>query len=80
LRAWLTTPLKKTPGRMDFQRGYFLSNPQGEVEVGSTGDQGSHVFSSFSQANCFIVLAAEQGPLSVGDWVEIEPFNHLLQA
>jgi molybdopterin molybdotransferase len=50
------------------------------VEVGSTGDQGSHVFSSFSQANCFIVLAAEQGPLSVGDWVEIEPFNHLLQA
>jgi len=80
LRARLLTPLKKSRGRMDFQRGYFHSNPQGEIEVSSTGDQGSHVFSSFSSANCFIVLPAEQGPLTAGEWVEIEPFNHLLLA
>ncbi|WP_213991995.1 molybdopterin molybdotransferase MoeA [Sodalis sp. dw_96] len=80
LRARLLTPLKKSPGRMDFQRGYFHSNAQGEIEVSSTGDQGSHVFSSFSAANCFIVLPAEQGPQQAGEWVEIEPFNHLLLA
>lgn len=80
LRARLTTPLKKTPGRMDFQRGFFRYTPGGEAEVGSTGDQGSHVFSSFSRANCFIVLDAGQGPLEAGEWVDIEPFNQLLQA
>lgn len=80
LRARLSTPLKKTPGRMDFQRGVFHSAPTGEIEVGSTGPQGSHVFSSFSRANCFIVLEAEQGPLAAGEWVTIEPFNQLLIA
>ncbi|XBS71035.1 molybdopterin molybdotransferase MoeA [Acerihabitans sp. KWT182] len=80
LRARLLTPLKKTPGRMDFQRGYFRSNAMGDIEVSSTGEQGSHVFSSFSAANCFIVLPAEQGPQPAGVWVEIEPFNHLLLA
>ncbi len=79
LRARALTPLKKQPGRMDFQRGIFHRNARDEMVVASTGHQGSHVFSSFSAANCFIVLAAEQGPVKAGDWVEIEPFNPLLQ-
>ncbi|VTR16890.1 Molybdopterin molybdenumtransferase [Serratia fonticola] len=56
LKARALTPLKKSPGRLDFQRGIFTSNAQGELEVSTTGHQGSHVFSSFSQGNCFIVL------------------------
>jgi molybdopterin molybdotransferase len=78
LRARLLAPLKKTPGRMDFQRGIFYGTPEGGLEVRSTGPQGSHVFSSFNQANCFIVLDAEQGPVAAGESVTIEPFNHLL--
>ncbi|WP_413734558.1 molybdopterin molybdotransferase MoeA [Sodalis sp. RH21] len=77
-RARALTALKKSPDRMDFQRGVFRSNPQGEIEVSSTGPQGSHVFSSFSAANCFIVLEADRGPVAAGEWVTIEPFNHLL--
>lgn len=79
LKARALTPLKKSPGRLDFQRGIFSSNAQGELEVSSTGHQGSHVFSSFSQGNCFIVLERERGSVAAGETVEIEPFNALLR-
>ncbi|PQQ22962.1 molybdopterin molybdotransferase MoeA [Photorhabdus hindustanensis] len=79
LRAKVTTPLKKTPGRMDFQRGIASVNEQGELEVRTTGHQGSHIFSSFNQGNCFIVLERERGRVEVGENVEIELFNHLLK-
>ncbi|HGM5488562.1 TPA: molybdopterin molybdotransferase MoeA [Serratia fonticola] len=79
LKARALTPLKKSPGRLDFQRGIFSSNGQGELEVSSTGHQGSHVFSSFSQGNCFIVLERERGSVAAGETVEIEPFNALLR-
>ncbi|AIN18948.1 molybdenum cofactor synthesis domain protein [Yersinia rochesterensis] len=78
LKAKTITKLKKTPGRLDFQRGVFSTNAQGELEVRTTGHQGSHVFSSFSQANCFIVLERERGSVNVGEFVEIELFNGLL--
>ncbi|MBK0001791.1 molybdopterin molybdotransferase MoeA [Erwinia sp. S38] len=71
--------LKKSPGRLDFQRGLLLRNAQGELEVKSTGRQGSHIFSSWHQANCFIVLERERGTVQPGEWVEIEPFNALLE-
>ncbi|NHB61152.1 molybdopterin molybdotransferase MoeA [Photorhabdus sp. RW14-46] len=79
MRAKVTTPLKKRPGRMDFQRGITSVNEQGELEVRTTGHQGSHIFSSFSQGNCFIVLERERGQVEVGENVEIELFNHLLK-
>lgn len=79
LKARALTPLKKSPGRLDFQRGIFTSNAQGELEVSTTGHQGSHVFSSFSQGNCFIVLERERGSVAAGETVEIEPFNALLR-
>ncbi|KMW72757.1 molybdopterin biosynthesis protein MoeA [Photorhabdus luminescens subsp. luminescens] len=79
MRAKVITPLKKTPGRMDFQRGIASVNEQGELEVCTTGHQGSHIFSSFSQGNCFIVLERERGRVEVGENVEIELFNHLLK-
>ncbi|MGM3175692.1 molybdopterin molybdotransferase MoeA [Dickeya lacustris] len=78
VRAKTTQTLKKSPGRLDFQRGVVSPNTQGELEVRSTGHQGSHVFSSFSLANCFIVLEAERGPVNAGEWVDVEPFNTLL--
>ncbi|MBS9432858.1 molybdopterin molybdotransferase MoeA [Photorhabdus hainanensis] len=77
--AKVTTPLKKTPGRMDFQRGIASVNEQDELEVRTTGHQGSHIFSSFGQGNCFIVLERERGRVEVGENVEIELFNHLLK-
>lgn len=78
-RVKTTERLKKSPGRLDFQRGIVQANADGELTVRSTGPQGSHIFSSFSQANCFIVLERERGTVEAGEWVEIEPFNALLE-
>lgn len=77
-RVKAASALKKTPGRLDFQRGIVSRNGDGELEVRATGHQGSHIFSSFSLGNCFIVLEAERGAVAAGEWVEIEPFNALL--
>ncbi|KNC95063.1 molybdopterin molybdotransferase MoeA [Trabulsiella odontotermitis] len=77
-RARAATRLKKTPGRLDFQRGILSINAHGEPEVTTTGHQGSHIFSSFSQGNCFIVLERDRGNVEAGEWVDVEPFNHLL--
>lgn len=77
-RVKAASALKKTPGRLDFQRGIVSQNDNGELEVRATGHQGSHIFSSFSLGNCFIVLEAKRGAVAAGEWVEIEPFNALL--
>lgn len=70
--------LKMRPGRQDFQRGILERDAKGELVVRSTGNQGSHILSSMSQANCFIILPAESGPVEAGELVEVEPFEGLL--
>ncbi|MCG3469641.1 molybdopterin molybdotransferase MoeA [Xenorhabdus bovienii] len=79
LNAKAITPLKKSPGRLDFQRGTASINEHGELEVKTTGHQGSHIFSSYSLGNCFIVLERERGHITAGETVQIEFFNHLLK-
>lgn len=76
--AIASTNLKKAPGRLDFQRGFYHINSQGQIEVKSVGFQGSHLFSAFIKSNCFIVLEQERGNVSAGEHVTIELFNHLL--
>lgn len=71
--------LRKAPGRMDFQRGVLSVNEQGELSVESTGSQGSGILSSLANANCFIVLPAEQGHVTAGEMVTVEPFDELLK-
>ena len=78
-RARVAEPLKKSPGRLDFQRGILTRGDDGVLEVRSTGAQGSHVFSSFALANCFIVLERDRGNVEPGEWVDIEAFNGLLE-
>lgn len=76
--AIATTKMKKAPGRLDFQRGYYQVNGNGKIEVQPIGFQGSHLFSSFVKSNCFIVLERERGNVEAGETVTIEPFNHLI--
>ena len=40
----------------------------GGFTVRTTGEQGSGILSSMSQANCFIVLPTDTGNCAVGDW------------
>lgn len=78
LTAIAVTKMKKAPGRLDFQRGFYQVNAQGQIEVQPVGFQGSHLFSSFVKSNCFIVLERERGNVEAGETVTIEPFNHLM--
>ena len=79
LKAKAMNPLKKSKGRMDFQRGVIANNEVGELIVLTTGSQGSGVLSSMSMANCYIVLAAEQGDVKEGEWVDVQLFDKYLQ-
>ncbi|WP_427983634.1 molybdopterin molybdotransferase MoeA [Agarivorans sp.] len=75
LPACTTNKLKKSPGRIDFQRGYAELNQHGQLQVSSTGKQGSAIFTSLSQANCFIVLEQQRGSVEAGEQVTIEMFG-----
>jgi molybdopterin molybdotransferase len=70
--------LRKRPGRLDFQRGVIIKNAEGTLVVKSTGIQGSHILSSMSKANCFIILPLESGDIEPGTSVEVQPFFGLI--
>ncbi len=69
------TAFRKTPGRTEFVRGIIESDNNGNMMVSSTGQQGSGILNSMSLANCFIVLGHNDGPVSEGDMVRVEPFE-----
>lgn len=79
LKAKTTQVLKKSPGRMDFQRGILSQDENGDLQVTSTGSQGSGILTSMAAANCYIVLAAEQGKVNQGEWVKVQMFDKYLQ-
>ncbi|HUF20857.1 MAG TPA: gephyrin-like molybdotransferase Glp [Burkholderiales bacterium] len=72
LKVVCTSAIKKAPGRTEFQRGVLSRNDEGEWTVSTTGDQGSGILSSMSQANCFIVLPTEAGNISPGTMVDVQ--------
>ena len=78
LRLPTETPLKKAPGRTDFQRGRLVRDGDGQLRVNSTGLQGSHVLTSMSHADCFIILPAHRGDVAAGELVEVQPFAGLI--
>ena len=71
MRAKTLEVLRKKPGRTEYQRGLVSRNANGELEVVTTGNQGSGVLSSMVQANALIVLSHQQGTAQVGDWVDV---------
>lgn len=71
LRARTQEVLRKKPGRTEYQRGIVSRNAQGELQVITTGNQGSGVLSSMVQANGLIVLSHQQGTARLGDWVDV---------
>ncbi|MBZ0125002.1 MAG: molybdopterin molybdotransferase MoeA [Rhodocyclaceae bacterium] len=76
-RVPCVTPLKKRPGRSEFQRG-ILFRENGEWKVRVTGTQGSGVLRSMSEANCIIVVEHERGNVEPGELVGVQPFEGLV--
>lgn len=70
-KARLASPVRKAPGRIEFQRGILAASPDGH-EVRPTGEQGSGILSSMSRANCFIVLPTDTGDVPAGEMVDVQ--------
>jgi molybdopterin molybdotransferase len=70
--ATCTQRLKKAPGRTEFQRGVVQRGANGTLEVTPTGEQGSGILKSMSDANCFIILGDDTGNVEPGTAVEVQ--------
>ena len=78
LRAISTEPMRKKPGRTEYQRGTVSTAADGTLQLCTTGNQGSGVLSSMVQANGLIVLGHAQGDVAVGDEVRVMMFEGAL--
>jgi molybdopterin molybdotransferase len=78
IAAVCDTPIRKRAGRTEYQRGIAARDADGTWRVSPTRSQSSGVLSSMSEANCFIVLAHEQGDVDAGSRVDIVPFDGLI--
>ncbi len=76
-KARLAAPVRKLPGRVEFQRGILVPADDG-YEVRPTGEQGSAILSSMSRANCFIVLPTATGDLAAGAVVDVQVLEGLV--
>ena len=71
LKVTCTTAIKKVPGRTEFQRGVLYLD-DGIYKVRTTGEQGSGILKSMSDANCFIMLHDHVGNVDAGATVEVQ--------
>jgi molybdopterin molybdotransferase len=76
LNAIAAENLRKVPGRTEYQRGIAFKH-QNQWKVRTTGQQGSGVLRSMSEANCFIVLEHERGSVKAGERVDVQLFEGL---
>ena len=78
LRVPCAVNIRKEVGRTEYQRGILQPGADGRLTVTTTGRQGSHVLTSMSRSNCFIILPAECGSVQAGEPVEVQPFAGLV--
>ncbi len=71
LQAVSATSIRKVAGRTEYQRG-VLFEENGARKVRTTGQQGSGVLRSMSEANCYIVLEHERGKVEAGELVSVQ--------
>jgi molybdopterin molybdotransferase len=76
LQATAAENLRKVPGRTEYQRG-ILFREGSAWKVRTTGQQGSGVLRSMSEANCFIVIEHERGAVKAGEAVSVQLFEGL---
>lgn len=75
LRAHSLEPIRKKPGRTEYQRGIVSTDAEGRLVVRTTGHQGSGVLRSMAEANGLIVLHHAQGNVAPGDEVDVMMFD-----
>ena len=78
VKARSAAPIRKKPGRTEYQRAILATDEHGVQQVRITGSQGSGILRSMSEANCMVVLHDEQGNVAAGDMVDIMLFDGLV--
>ena len=78
LQARSLEAIRKKAGRTEYQRGWVNLNEQGQLQVRTTGNQGSGVLSSMAQANGLIVLDHQQESVQAGEMVNVMMFEGVL--
>ena len=78
LRVRSMEPMRKRPGRTEYQRAIIETGPDGSLQARITGNQGSGVLRSMSQANALVILHHDQADIAAGDWVEAIGFEGLI--
>ncbi len=78
LRVQAGAPLRKRVGRAEFQRGRISHRDDGLPEVLPAGAQGSGILRSMTEADVLIELPASQGPVAVGDWIDVIALHGLI--
>lgn len=78
LRCVSPKPIRKKPGRTEFQRAIVSRADDGNWHVSVTGSQGSGILRSMSQANGLLVLGHDKGNIEAGELVDVLPFDGLL--
>jgi molybdopterin molybdotransferase len=78
LKARSEEPIRKKAGRTEYQRGFVSTGADGQLQVRTTGNQGSGVLSSMVQANGLIVLHHEQGNVAAGEDVDVMMFEGVI--
>lgn len=78
LKAHSLEPIRKKPGRTEYQRAIVQRRSDGSLTVRTTGQQGSGVLSSMATANGLLVLHHEQGSVAVGEEVDVLMFDGVI--
>jgi molybdopterin molybdotransferase len=69
--------IRKQPGRREYLRG-AIAVADGRWQVKTTGNQGSGVLRSMSEANCFVVLPEDCAGVQAGESVQVQLFDGLI--
>jgi len=78
LRARSRGPIRKKPGRTEYQRGFVKAVPGTLPEVCVAANQGSGVLSSMLEANGLVVLHHDQGSVGPGEEVDVMMFDGVI--
>ena len=78
LKAHSLEAIRKKPGRTEFQRAIVANASDGNLQVRTTGQQGSGVLSSMASANGLLVLHHDQGNVAIGEEVDVLMFDGVI--
>ncbi|WP_178306484.1 bifunctional molybdopterin-guanine dinucleotide biosynthesis adaptor protein MobB/molybdopterin molybdotransferase MoeA [Vibrio algicola] len=75
IQAEATEVVRSRLGRTEFTRGIYALNQFGQLQVRTTGMQGSGILRSMSEANCLIEVPPQVEMVKNGEMVKIIPLD-----